>query len=121
MMRKSRASELGLFNSRIFFGLGLCSIGMLLALLSFAAPPPRVPNGSAAVGKIAPWVLERTANGKQAEFLVLLVDQADLKGAQALKTKEEKGRQVRDTLWKKAQATQGPILKWLQDRHIEHR
>jgi serine protease AprX len=121
MMRKSRASESGLFNSRIFFGLGLCSIGMLLALLSFAATPSRVPNQSAAVGKIAPWVLEQTANGKQAEFLVVLVDQADLKGAQALKKKEEKGRYVRDALWNKAQATQGPILRWLRERKIAHR
>jgi serine protease AprX len=121
MLGKSCSSESGLFDSRIFFGFGLCSIGMVLALLSFAAPPPRVPNGSAAVRKIAPWVFERTANGQQAEFLVVLVDQADLKGAQALKTKEEKGRHVRDTLWKKAQTTQAPILQWLRERNIEHR
>jgi subtilisin family serine protease len=121
IMRKSGASASGLFNPRIFLGFFLCSVGMLLALLSFAATPSRVPNQSAAVGKIAPWVLERTANGKQAEFLVVLVDQADLKGAQALKTKEEKGRHVRDTLWNKAQATQGPLLKWLGERNVEHR
>jgi serine protease AprX len=121
IMRKSRASESGLFNSRILFGFVLCSIGVLLALLSFAATLPRVPNGSAAARKIAPWVFERTANGQQAEFLVVLVDQADLKGAQVLKKKEEKGRHVRDSLWNKAQATQGPLLKWLRERNIEHR
>ena len=61
--------------------------------------------------KIAPWVLERTANGQEAEFLVVLGEQADLSGADALKTKAEKGRFVRDALWKKAQETQGPLLE----------
>jgi subtilisin family serine protease len=94
---------------------------MLLALLSFATTPSRVPNQSLAMSKIAPWVLERTANGKQAEFLVVLADRADLKGAKRLATKEEKGRYVRDALWNKAQRTQAPLLQWLQDRHIECR
>ena len=73
------------------------------------------------INKIAPWVLEKTANGAEAEFLVALADQADLSGAEALATKEEKGRFVRDALWKKAQDTQGPILDWLSQRKIEHR
>jgi subtilisin family serine protease len=75
---------------------------------------------SLAMTKIAPWVLEHTAAGTQAEFLVVLSDQADLSGAWRLKTKQEKGRFVRDALWNKAQATQGPLVKWLQDRNIEY-
>src|SRR5438128_12415918 len=47
---------------------------------------------SAATGKIAPWVMEHTANGKQAEFFIELVDQADLSGAANLPTKTEKAR-----------------------------
>ena len=31
--------------------------------------------------KIAPWVIEHTANGQQAEFFVVLADQADLSPA----------------------------------------
>ena len=31
--------------------------------------------------KIAPWVIERTVNGKDVEFFVVLADQADLSGA----------------------------------------
>src|SRR4030095_3893120 len=42
--------------------------------------------------KIAPWVMEHTANGRQAEFFVVLTDQADLSQAAALQTKAEKGR-----------------------------
>ncbi len=70
--------------------------------------------------KIAPWVVEHTANGQQAEFLVVLADQADLSPAAALQTKAEKGRFVLDALLNKAQTTQGPMLQWLRERGIEH-
>ena len=76
---------------------------------------------SLAMSKVAPWVLQQTADGKQAEFLVVLTDQADLSSAAALTTKQEKGRYVRDVLWNKAQATQAPVLTWLRERNIEHR
>ena len=79
------------------------------------------PEQSAALRKIAPWVTEHTAGGKQAEFMIVLADQADLSGAAALKTKKEKGRFVRDALWNKSQATQGPVLKWLAEHGLEHR
>src|SRR5437762_14158892 len=42
------------------------------------------------VGKIAPWVIEHTANGQPAEFFVVLIDQADLGRAASLETKAEK-------------------------------
>ena len=71
--------------------------------------------------KIAPWVLERTANGQKAEFFVVLADQADLSGAMNLATKTEKGRYVYEELRNKSQATQGPFLQWLRERGIEHR
>jgi serine protease AprX len=70
--------------------------------------------------KIAPWVMEHTANGQQAQFFVVLADQADLSPAANLQTKTEKGRFVYQTLLDKAQTTQGPILQLLQDRNIEH-
>ena len=71
--------------------------------------------------KIAPWVIEHTANGHQAEFFVVLADRADLRSAATLATKAEKGRYVYDALRKKSQETQGPILRWLRERAIEHR
>src|SRR5437762_8526948 len=75
---------------------------------------------TASATKIAPWVMEHTADGQEAEFLVVLTDQADLGGAAALPTKNEKGRYVYDALWNKGQATQGPILQWLSERQLEH-
>ena len=71
--------------------------------------------------KIAPWVIERTNNGQKAEFFVVLADQADLSGAVNLATKAEKGRYVYEELRNKSQATQGPVLRWLRERGIEHR
>jgi serine protease AprX len=71
--------------------------------------------------KIAPWVIEHTADGQQAEFFVVLADQADLSAAASLTTKAEKGRYVYEALRKKSQETQGPILRWLRERAIEHR
>jgi serine protease AprX len=78
------------------------------------------PEQTASATKIAPWVIEHTANGQQAEFFVVLADQADLSGAAALPRKSEKGRYVYDALWNKSQATQGPILQWLSEHGLEH-
>jgi serine protease AprX len=86
-----------------------------------ALSQPRAQDRNLALSKIAPWVLQHTGGGNQAEFLVVLRDQADLRGAQTLATKQQKGRYVRNVLWNKAQATQGPLLTWLRQRNIEHR
>ncbi len=122
IMRNNHFFEAGLLNPRMFPSIVLCAAGILLALLSFATTLPSAPrNQGPAPGKIAPWVLQRTAHGAQTEFLVVLADQADLTSAQLLPTREAKGRAVRDALWNKAQATQGPLLQWLRARHVEHR
>ena len=90
-----------------------------LSQTSHARPADQ--EATAPLGKIAPWVWDRLASGSQAEFLIVLADQADLSGAEALPTKLEKGRYVRDALWSKAQSTQAPLLAQLAARHIEHR
>src|SRR5262249_50765021 len=78
-------------------------------------------NGFAAANKISPWVTEHTASGQQAEFFVVLADQADLSQAATLQTKAEKGRYVYNTLLIKSQTTQRPILQLLRERGLEHR
>ncbi|HEU0275244.1 MAG TPA: S8 family serine peptidase, partial [Candidatus Udaeobacter sp.] len=75
----------------------------------------------ATFNKIDSWVIEHTANGQEAEWMVVLADQADLRPAAALATKSEKGRYVHDALWSKSQATQERILQWLRERGLEHR
>ena len=97
---------------------------IVLFALGKASAQPRTPAvqtkvllaGFAATNKIAPWVMEHTANGQEAEFFVVLADQADLSPAASLPTKAEKGRFVYQTLQSKAQTTQDSILQWLRDR-----
>ena len=83
---------------------------------SQASPPEQAVSAT----KIAPWVMEHTTNGQQAEFFVVLADQADLSGAAALPTKTEKGAYVYNALWSKSQATQGPIQQWLRERGVKY-
>ena len=108
---------------RIFFSFLLTAVAGagLAAISSSRATDQALSSQGSDSAKIAPWVVAQTANGQQAEFMVVLKDQADLRGATMLRAKIDKGRFVRDTLWNKAQTTQGPIRQWLKDRGIEHR
>jgi len=75
---------------------------------------------TAVATKVAPWVMEHTANGQQAEFFVMLADKADLSGAAALPTKSQKGAYVYNALLSKSQATQGPIQQWLREQGLKY-
>src|SRR5438094_8799734 len=96
--------EGGFFKLRVLFGVLLCFAGVTIVLFALgkASAQPRTPavqrnapwNRFLAANKIAVWVMEHTANGQKAEFLVVLADQADLSGAASLPTKVEKGRFV---------------------------
>ena len=91
------------------------------AIGAIASPRGSLPASPASAAKIAPWVMEHTANGQQSEFFVVLADQADLRHAATLQTKIAKGRYVYNALLNKSQSTQGAILQWLRQRGIEHR
>ena len=93
----------------------------IFAIVTSRAVNPTRGQDQTAWNKIAPWVLDHTAGGKQAEYLVVLADQADFSAAYSLPTKLEKGRYVRDVLWNKAQSTQGPILRMLRERGVQYR
>ncbi len=91
-----------------------CALSVAAALpLSAAAPDP--------TGKISPWTLARTADGAEAEFLVVMAEQADLSAAQALPTKAAKGRFVYDTLYPHAERTQAGVRALLDARSAEYR
>jgi subtilisin family serine protease len=92
-----------------------------LVTLALLCGPLAAPAPAAPADKVAPWVMENTADGRTAEFIVVLEAQADLAPARALAGKAAKGRFVRDTLWDVAQSTQGPLLADLKARGVEHR
>ena len=105
-----------LFCSLLFVAAGIAALG---AIGSTRATGQAA--SSATANKIEPWVIEHTANDQQAELTVVLVDQADLRPAADLPTKNEKSHYVHDVLWSKSQAAQGPILQWLRERGLEYR
>ncbi len=119
-MEKNSISKVGPLRRILLFAAALAA-GLGAVASSRAVSQPAKPGESAALRKIAPWVTQHTAEGKQAEFMIILADQADLSGAATRRTKQEKSRFVRDALWNKSQATQGPILRWLDEHKLEHR
>ena len=109
-----------LFCSFFFIGAAIAAWGTIDCLGANRTQDGAL-SEAAATKKIAPWVVEHTVNGQKAEFMVVLVHQADLRLTAALSTKTEKGRFVYDTLRNKSQTTQGPILQWLREHGIEYR
>src|SRR6266853_3977904 len=109
------------FSSLLLLAAFVAIIGAIASPRQPAVAAPGGGIGPLQSSKIAPWVMEHTANGQQAEFLVVLADQADLGPATLLQTKAEKGRFVYSTLLNKTQTTQGPMLQWLRERGLEHR
>jgi serine protease AprX len=100
-------------------------VAAVIALVAAVALPDAVGqrvggNGINIANKIMPWVIQHTAYGQQAEFFVVLADQADLSGAANWQTKADKGRYVYNTLLNKARTTQQPILQWLGEHNVEH-
>lgn len=104
----------------------LCPLALLLALL-LSQTPPSVAQAPAPIDaaedhpKIDRWVLDQTAAGQTAEFLVVLDQRAELRGADRLPTKIAKGRYVYATLFAHARRTQRPLVAWLQQRGVEYR
>ena len=92
-MEKHNHTKVGLLRRIIGF---LCLAAAVATVLGAVASlravnKPNSPAQTAALRKIAPWVTQNTAGGKQAEFMVILADQADLSQAAALPTKAKRG------------------------------
>lgn len=88
-----------------------------LVLLTFASAPRS--GAQVGIGTVTNWrakvdsrVLDLAALG-QTEFLIYMNQQADLSGARALSTKNQKGQYVYERLTATAQATQSPVLQAL--------
>src|SRR5437660_1646726 len=78
---------------RIFCSLFLvaAAVALIAAVASSDAVGQRVGGNAINIAnKIAPWVVEHTGYGKQAEFFVVLADQADLSPAAIFKLKRKR-------------------------------
>ena len=92
-----------------------------LLLATLLTPAVAAADGDSALAKIDPLVLETASREGTAEFLVVLEAQADLTGAEALTTKEARGRYVFERLRQTAAATQSPVLAELEAQGAETR
>ncbi|MFN0107552.1 MAG: S8 family serine peptidase [Blastocatellia bacterium] len=106
------------FKHRFSFPLLAAALLISLTALSFEIgfwlAEPSASAAPAWQNKVSDWVMTNTANGTEAEFLVIMAEQANYSLANTLETKHEKGRLVRDTLLAKAEATQAPIVEQLK-------
>ena len=94
----------------------LAIAGLSAILLSTLAPR----SAATSSPKIATRLLTETAHGNATEALIVLSEQADLRAAGSLTTKEAKGRFVVNALRKVASRTQAPIIALLEKRGIPY-
>ncbi|MGH9798755.1 MAG: S8 family serine peptidase, partial [Blastocatellia bacterium] len=95
----------------------LAVVSIIFVIFGLHLSEPSASASSAGLGwqtKISDWVMANTAGGNEAEFLVILADQANLSLSENLEEKQQKSRFVRDALLAKAEATQAPIIEQLK-------
>ena len=98
----------------------LAAAGLAASSAMHARQAPTVEPFSSPNPKIDPWVAA-TGVSRPTEFLVFLTEQADLKAADGLLTKQQKGRFVANRLRETAGRTQAPLLELLSARGVPHR
>jgi serine protease AprX len=99
----------------------LLKVSLAMAAGTLLLGPGAHAQGEPGTEKIHQWVIENTRAGAQAEFFVVLKQQADLSGAREIKSKLGKGQLVYRELLRTAQKTQKPILAELDARGVEYR
>ncbi|MCB0078300.1 MAG: S8 family serine peptidase [Anaerolineales bacterium] len=102
---------------RIIVGLFVLCVAVVMAALQL--PTESVQADGAA--QIDARVLEDSANGQVAHFLIVLKEQADLSGAAALRSKEAKGQFVFEALTDVANRTQPAVTDQLDTLGLEYR
>jgi serine protease AprX len=102
-------------------GLAVGIASLLLAGLALWAGPVPQAVVAAPPAHIAPQVWQATAGGGEAEFLVILAEQADLGAATSAPTREARLRRVYDALREVAVRTQAPIRAELDGAGVSYR
>ena len=92
-------------------------LSILLAFQAFVFFLPAL----AAETKLDPRVFAGKAAGESASFLVVLREQADLSGAEAFPSKDEKGRFVFEALRAQAETAQAPLRAALDAAGVRYR
>lgn len=101
---------------KVLMGSALLSVCVATAIASYSSSP---------VDKIDSFLLAQFENENEAApatypILVMLKEQANLDGASALYSKEEKGAFVYRKLVEVATSTQGPIIAYAESKGLKH-
>ncbi|MBN1537070.1 MAG: S8 family serine peptidase [Anaerolineales bacterium] len=100
------------------------SVLLLIAIISLftwnAAAQSHIEKTALWQNKIDPQVLTAAASG-ETDFLIVLEEQADLSGAQALTTRQEKGEYVFQQLTATASRSQTSLIKSLKQQNARYR
>jgi subtilisin family serine protease len=99
----------------------LLAILTLLTSMLALGFDPRISAQDEPRAKVSPWVLDRTSQGEEVEFIVVLGAKADLALVAALPRGASRVRATRDALREVAAREQAGLLAWLSERGIEHR
>ena len=118
-MKTRRRSEPAIFTPRTLI---VCAFFVAASLLAYLALGTRAVTAQNEVwrSKVDPGVYAAASVG-ESEFIVYMAQQADLSGASALRTKEEKGTFVYQQLMSLAEATQPPVRALLTQNGAQHR
>ena len=110
-------------NRAVWFPASLMARWRLIVPLVVAVvlPPQAVVRAQEPSLKVDRWVADRLEAAGEAEFLVVLEEQADLSGAAALRTKQERGRFVFERLRAAAERTQPALVAEIRARGLDHR
>ncbi len=95
----------------------LLLVGLVVALIV----SPQLVRASDWQAEVDPWILETASSKGETEFIVFLTEQADLRLAQSLQTKLEKGTYVFEALSATADRTQVPVIAALDELGAEYR
>jgi serine protease AprX len=99
---------------------GARALALALVLLLVLLPPLALAEPAAQAAPVQPAVWEALADGGQVEILVILREQADLRGADALPAGAARGHYVYDSLQDVAHRTQGSVRAFLDAHEAEY-
>ncbi|MCB0547422.1 MAG: S8 family serine peptidase [Phaeodactylibacter sp.] len=94
---------------------------LLVTLVLFSLSSWQQPNGGEWKEKVDASLLEKVSTGGEAEFLILLRQQADVSGSRQLRLKEEKGQFVFEKLRAAAKESQGTVITVLEEAKANYR
>ncbi|MGD9972816.1 MAG: S8 family serine peptidase [Desulfatirhabdiaceae bacterium] len=98
----------------------LC-VGLVVLTILIFTVMAKTHATSSSESKIAGTLLEETRDGKWTEAMVVLQSQADLRDADRLHGRHDKGRFVHQALVATARNSQAPLIQWLKQHSLAYR